>query len=608
MKKILVLFVLVPFILSSCGAPTEETQKTVEKKPFYIETYSVWKRVETYSTEKPGRLVAASSLVLWAESAGEVTSLLVKEGQKIKKGMKLIGLRDTVNSYDIRLAQAENALKIQDASIASTKLSLDKAVSDTEIAYEQAKKAYDLLMAKNTLVYETLLNTNIKTLESYNENYKSYLWWVETLMNNFLYEGDKIMGMTSAFQYTVDGWKPYLGAKVGNLYSQATNEWNNTYASRWDVRMKKEKWGTLADATLQSDLDVITTAYTRLQKYIDTMVEMTQNNVVWGGLSQEMQNGWVALWNGIKTQVNASESAFNAWKAQTLSFFKNYKNGEIATKLAIESLTRELSSGELATISGSDMRLTYENTRLDMKDKIRSAELALKQAKTARDSASKNRDITLNQLAANRTSTSLSLEQAERDYSKLALFAPFDGSVTKVMASIGQRTNMGTPLIEIASNNPEILIDLDEETASAIKNGDEVRAQIGKNSYTGKVLAVSRTAGANLLYTTRISVPSALSDLWSAVTVIFTLEKESIDPDAGKNIILPLKSVKIVSEQEGEIVILSTWGVLEYHSVQLGRVLSEWVEILDTIPPASEVVLSDLSNYVSDKYTLIKKN
>ncbi len=609
MKKFIVFFILLPFVLSSCGTPEALPPVVqIEKTPFYIETYSIGKKVETYSIEKPGRLVSASSLTLAAESAGEITSILVKEGQKIKKWSRLIALRDTINSYDIRLAQAENALKVQDAGTASTKLSLEKAITDTQIAYDQAKRNYDLLVARNNLVYDTLVNGNTKTLESYNENYKSYLIGIETLMNNYLYEWDKIMGMTSAFQYTVDGWKSYLWAKVGNLYSQATNEWNNTYASRGNIRSKKEAGGSITQATLQADLDVITSGYMRLQKYVDSMIEMIQNDAIGGWLSQEMQNGWVALWNGVKSQVNASEWAFNAWKSQTLSFFKNYKNGEIATKLAIESLSREISSAELASLTSTDMRLTYENTRLDMKDKLKNTELAVRQAQIARDNALKNRELTLNQLSANRASTALSLDQAEREYARLAITAPFDGSITKVLGSIGQRTSMGTPLIEIASNNPEIVIDLDEETASYVKNGDDVSVRIAKNSYTGKVLAISRTAGNNLLYTTRISVPTALADLWSAVSVSFSLRKESLDPEGGKNIILPLKSVKIISEQEWEIAILQTDWTITYNSVNLWRVLSEGVEILDILPPASEIILSDLSNYSSEKYTLTKKN
>jgi multidrug resistance efflux pump len=103
----------------------------------------------------------------------------------------------------------------------------------------------------------------------------------------------------------------------------------------------------------------------------------------------------------------------------------------------VESLKRTITPDELAVLSGSeDMRLTYENTRLDLKDKLKSVELALKQSTVARDNALKNRDLTLNQLSASRSSTELSLEQAERDYSKLVLKAPFDGSVTKIQASL----------------------------------------------------------------------------------------------------------------------------------------------------------------------------
>jgi hypothetical protein len=119
------------------------------------------------------------------------------------------------------------------------------------------------------------------------------------------------MGMTSAFQYTVDGWKPYLGAKVGNLYSQASNEWNNTYSSRADIRTKKDAGSTISALSIDTDLSLITNGYHRLQVYLDNMVSMIQNNAVGGGLSQAMQDGWIALWNGAKTQVTASEAGFN---------------------------------------------------------------------------------------------------------------------------------------------------------------------------------------------------------------------------------------------------------------------------------------------------------
>jgi hypothetical protein len=47
--------------------------------------------------------------------------------------------------------------------------------------------------------------------------------------------------MTSAFQYLNDGWEPYLGAKVGNIYSKSKDEWNRTYEARGMVRAKKDQ-------------------------------------------------------------------------------------------------------------------------------------------------------------------------------------------------------------------------------------------------------------------------------------------------------------------------------------------------------------------------------
>ena len=56
-----------------------------------------------------------------------------------------------------------------------------------------------------------------------------------------------------------------------------------------------------------------------------------------------MQEGWLAAWNGIKSQIQGSEAGYNACKSQTQNFFKTYQNTEKATGLAVASLSRELS-------------------------------------------------------------------------------------------------------------------------------------------------------------------------------------------------------------------------------------------------------------------------
>ena len=51
-------------------------------------------------------------------------------------------------------------------------------------------------------------------------------------MTQMLYEADKILGITTNFQYANDSWEPYLGTRVGNSKSLADNEWGSTYALR----------------------------------------------------------------------------------------------------------------------------------------------------------------------------------------------------------------------------------------------------------------------------------------------------------------------------------------------------------------------------------------
>lgn len=75
-----------------------------------------------------------------------------------------------------------------------------------------------------------------------------------------------------------------------------------------------------------------------------------------------------------------------------MNFFQNYQNTEKATKLAVESLNRSLTSDEEKLLdSTQDMRITYNTTLIDLKDRIASAKLALRQAENARNTALKSR-------------------------------------------------------------------------------------------------------------------------------------------------------------------------------------------------------------------------
>ena len=221
-----------------------------------------------------------------------------------------------------------------------------------------------------------------------------------------------------------------------------------------------------------------------------------------------MQDGWVLAWNGYRTQIGASESGFNSWKAQTVNFFDSYKNTELATKLALTSTQRALTSEELALLStgSSDLRLTYETTRITLADSIKNTKLSLEQADTAYKNAEALKNATITQLFATKKNAEISLEQARRDYAKLRIVAPVDGTISKVTGSVGQSVSIGSPIADFTSKQPQMVLDLDSGLAESLVIGDTVRVKVDDTTLSGTVTAVSTVSNANLLSTVRIAV------------------------------------------------------------------------------------------------------
>ncbi len=605
MKKLTSVIAVLCIILSSCSNAAEEIIVKQEKKPFLIETQIIGKKTELYSVEKSARLTAGSSLTLSAESVGEVSNIAVKEGTKIKRWTRLISLRDTINSYDIRVAQAQNSVDIQDASRENTLLGLDRSIIDSQIAYEQAKRTYDTLLSKTALSYDTIVNSNQKTLDTLDSNYKLYLADIEKNLDQVLYQSDQILGLSTVFENTNNNFEAQLGARVWSLKVESDNSWGRASAMLWEIKAKKLK--PINPESALSDIEMIQKAYELIIKHIDDMIYMLQNNVISGSLSQEQNSVWLGTYSGFRTSINGANTGFTQWKTQILLFLKNYKLNELATKVAVESLNRELTSEEKLLIQNSpDARLLYSSTIIDIKDRIAWAKLSLRQAENARDTAIKSRWTTLSQLSASRKSWVLSLEQAEREYAKLTISAPFDGTVSKVITTLGQRVNLGTPMLEIVSSTPEIVIDLDVDIARLISIGDDVSISVEKKIFAGTITAVSRTAWANLLYTTRISMPDATGYIGSAASIVFTASRESTNTDTHQSISLPLKSVKIISEQEGEIALLGSGNTITYKSVSLWKINGETILIEDHLDINTEVIISDIVNFDSEKYILEK--
>lgn len=109
MKKNKTLFFATLLILSACGAPLEEVKEETQLPLVVIEAVEV--KTFEHKISVQGNVEAEDDILLSAEMGGLITSINVKEGQKVSKGQTLAVLDASVlssNLYEME-AQLEQA-------------------------------------------------------------------------------------------------------------------------------------------------------------------------------------------------------------------------------------------------------------------------------------------------------------------------------------------------------------------------------------------------------------------------------------------------------------------------------------------------------------------
>jgi multidrug efflux pump subunit AcrA (membrane-fusion protein) len=253
--------------------------------------------------------------------------------------------------------------------------------------------------------------------------------------------------------------------------------------------------------------------------------------------------------------------------------------------------------------SNNDIRITYENARIDLKDKIENARLNFEQAKKSYDTAQALQTATLVQLDANRENAKIALQQAERDASKLRVTAPVDGIISRVIASVGLSVNIGSQIAEFTGKQPQIIIDVAPSLVASLAVGDSVGVLVADRTLTGTITALSTVANANLLSTIRIAIADGGPYIGESATISFTPANENGNR---ATLVLPLDAVSIIAEGEGEITLYTSTGTTR-QSIQIGQTLGDTIEILSPLTDGTQVIITDMSNYDASKQNIEKK-
>ncbi len=445
-------------ILSSCSEEPIKTNK-------YYKTYQTQTGSITLQDDIIATIEWNKTSALAFRSAGIVENILVSPGDRVKKWQVLAKLWNNEGSIqNLGLINIQKELQ-----------NLEKTTNIVQSGIENTSNAISRLYDERI----KWLDTNILSLENTIEQARQKLWnqnsslsvTFETFAHDFdrvstamLYEGDKILGITTNFEYANDGWEPYLGTRVGNSISLAENDWNTLYMVRWKIRTYTETWATITD--INTAINDLKNSYLSARNFAKSMNYMLQNSVVGGGLAEERLNGWLATWNWLSADNQGSEASFITWKNGILDLTNTSGSGSAAADKNIISLEFELGSLKQS-----------KNTLIAEK------QAKLKEIKSNADALdSKKWEISV-QLWESQMNASLARESLEYNI----IYAPYDGVILEKYMEEGMVIGAGNPLLKISSTDGKMAKVYIDNTIYWYSEGDTIISIVWENTLTGSI-------------------------------------------------------------------------------------------------------------------------
>jgi len=180
-----------------------------------VQTESVVKRDITQTVSATGKINSEFKVTITPEVTGEIVSLPVKEGDKVKKGQLLIKIK--ADAYVAQQQRAEANLSSAKSSLAMNKAQLDKITSD----YNRTKELHTKKLASDAEL-ETSKSTYLSAVANYEGAQATVLQMEASLKetNQSLYKTT----IYSPMDGTISQLNVQLGDRVlGSGFSQGTD-------------------------------------------------------------------------------------------------------------------------------------------------------------------------------------------------------------------------------------------------------------------------------------------------------------------------------------------------------------------------------------------------
>lgn len=180
-----------------------------------VQTEKAQKRTITQVVSATGKINPVYQVKISAEATGEIVSLPVKEGDRVKKGQLLLRIKPDI--YDAQKNRAVASLNQSRSSMASTQAALEKVEAD----YKRMQGLYEKRLASDSEL-ETAKSNYLQTLGQYNSQ-QSMVAQAEAALKEALENLNKTL-VTAPMDGTVSKLNVELGERVlGSGFSPGTD-------------------------------------------------------------------------------------------------------------------------------------------------------------------------------------------------------------------------------------------------------------------------------------------------------------------------------------------------------------------------------------------------
>lgn len=636
MKKIFTLFVLITFLVSCGKTQEEEQQKVDEKKDFFVDLQEFSTFSNSTYLDKSGKINSSQNIELTAQANGRVGTISVKQWDPILKWQVLSVLEDSIANYGLSLQRAKTSLERAKINYDSQKINLDKSVFDAEknverltnnlnalvkdteenikkaetdlentnIEISDSKGALEVQKLENSikktqLDYENKLISDNETLEWFYSSVKKEYNSMVIFLWDIIEFSDTLYGVTELNKDENDDIDQFFWAK-NTIQKNDTKRllqevitFNNDIFSEIDIESIDSQ------NEINDVLEKINIAYTKSKKLLNEVEKTLNFSIPSVNVLSEMDiANYNASVNGYQATLQGNYTGFLAFDNNVKSFLRTYKNAQDSLVQSIDLMKKDLEILKKSfAVNGELAEVGLNKTIINAQDSISNLEIQIESAKNTLENAKKTRDVTLRSLQNAIDDANIWYQTALKEYNKLTITAPINGTISDISIDVWQEINTGTPAFVLVNQSEnEVDISFSKSELDYIDSDEPVFVEYDGKSYTGSIYSVSQTADKNLKYPATIKIDENINLIWNVVNVDIPVE---IDHK-----LLPINIVKIVDDSKGQINILDEENKIHTQSIKIGNIYGEYIEVLEDLSPETRIVTNYVDNYREDKFNL----